>query len=59
MCLHKEIRSYTSILTAHLKASEQKEANTLKRRRWQDQLRAEITPAETKRNIQRSNKTRC
>ena len=36
-------RAYTSSLTAHLKALEQKEANTLKRSRWQEviQLRAE------------------
>jgi hypothetical protein len=29
-------RSYTSNLTAHLKALEQKEANTGKRSRWQE-----------------------
>jgi hypothetical protein len=37
-------RAYTSSLTAHLKALEQKEANTPKRRRQQEiiKLRAEI-----------------
>jgi hypothetical protein len=29
-------RAYTSSLTAHLKALEQKEANTPKRSRWQE-----------------------
>jgi hypothetical protein len=29
-------RAYTSSLTAHLKALEQKEANMLKRSRWQE-----------------------
>jgi hypothetical protein len=40
-------------LTAHLKA--------LKRRRWQKiiKLRAEINQIETKRSIQRINKSRC
>jgi hypothetical protein len=37
-------RVYTSSLTAHLKALEQKEVNSPKRSRWQDiiKLRAEI-----------------
>ena len=37
-------RAYTSSLTAHLKALEQKEANLSKRSRWQEiiNLRAEI-----------------
>ena len=37
-------RAYTSNLTAHLKALEQKEANIPKRNRWQEiiKLRAEI-----------------
>ena len=53
-------RAYTSSLTAHLKALEQKEANTPKRSRWQEiiKLRAEINQVETKRTIQRINKTR-
>ena len=52
-------RAYTSSLTAHLKALEQKEANTPKRSRWQEiiKLRAEINQIETKRTIQRD-KTR-
>jgi DNA repair exonuclease SbcCD ATPase subunit len=53
-------RAYTSSLTAHLKALEQKEANTHKRSRWQEisKLRSEINQVETKRTIQRINKTR-
>ena len=37
-------RAYTNSLTAHLKALGQKEANALKRSRWQEiiKLRAEI-----------------
>jgi hypothetical protein len=47
-------------LTAHLKALEQKEAITPKRSRQQEiiKLRAEINQIETKRIIQRINKTR-
>jgi hypothetical protein len=46
-------RAYTSSLTAHLKALEQKEANTPKRIRQQEivTLRAEINEIETKRTI--------
>jgi hypothetical protein len=53
--------AYTSSLTAHLKALEQKEANTPKRSRWQEiiKLRAEINQIETKRTIQRINKTKA
>jgi hypothetical protein len=53
-------RAYTTSLTAHLKALEQKEANTTKWSRWQDiiKLRAEINQVETKRTIQRINKTK-
>jgi hypothetical protein len=53
-------RLYTSSLTAHLKALEHKEANTPKRRRPQEiiKLKAEINQVETKRTIQRINKTR-
>jgi hypothetical protein len=53
-------RSYTSSLTAHLEALEQKEANTPKRSKPQEiiKLRAEINQVETKRTMQRINKTR-
>jgi hypothetical protein len=53
-------RAYTSSLIAHLKALEQKEANSSKRSRWQEiiKLRAEIKEIETKRTIQRINQTR-
>jgi hypothetical protein len=53
-------RAYTSSLTAHLKALDQKEANTPKRSRWQEiiKLRAKINQMETKRTIQRINQTR-
>jgi hypothetical protein len=53
-------RAYTSSLTAHLKALEQKEANTPKRSRQQEiiKLRGEINQVETKRTIQRINQTR-
>jgi hypothetical protein len=53
-------RAHTSSLTAHLKALEQKEANSPKRSRRQEiiKLRAEINEVETKRTIQRINKTR-
>jgi hypothetical protein len=53
-------RVYTSSLIAHLTALEQKEANTPKRSRWQEiiKLRAEINQVETKRTIQKINKTR-
>jgi hypothetical protein len=46
-------------LTGHLKAIEQKEANTPKRSRWQEiiKLKGEINQVETKRNIQRINQT--
>jgi hypothetical protein len=50
-------RAYTSSLTAHLKALEQKEANTTKRSKQQKiiKLRDEINQVETKRAIQRIN----
>jgi hypothetical protein len=53
-------RAYTSCLTAHLEALEQKEANSSKSSRWQEilKLRAEIIQMETKRIIQRINQTR-
>jgi hypothetical protein len=52
--------AYTSSLTAHLKALEQKEANAPKRSRRQEiiKLRAEINEIETKRTIHRINQTR-
>jgi hypothetical protein len=48
-------RAYSSSLTVHMKALEQKEANTFKSSRQQEiiKLRAEINQAETKRTIQR------
>jgi hypothetical protein len=53
-------RAYTSSLTAHLKALEEKEANSSKKSRQQEiiKLRAEINQMETKRTIQRINQTR-
>ena len=53
-------RSYTSNLTAHLRALQPKEANTPKRSRQQEiaKLRAEINQIETKRTIQGINKTK-
>ena len=53
-------RSYTSNLTTHLKTLEQKQGNTANRSRWQVivKLRAEINQLETKRTIQRINKTK-
>jgi ribosomal protein S20 len=53
-------RAYTSSLTTHLKSLEQKEANSPKRRRWQEiiKFRDEINQVETKRIIQRINQTR-
>jgi hypothetical protein len=53
-------RTYTSSLTAHLKALEQKDVNSPKRSRWQEifKLRAEINQVEAKRTIQTTNKTR-
>jgi hypothetical protein len=52
--------AYTSSLTAHMKALEQKEANSPKRSRQQEiiKLRAEINQVETKRTIQRIKQTR-
>ena len=64
MALHaskkKLERTYTSSLTAHLKALEQKEAITPKRSRQQEiiKLRAEINQVETKRTEQRINQTK-
>jgi len=60
-CSKKKLEKvYTSSIIAHLKALEQKEANTPKRYRGQEisKLRAEINQVETKRSKQRINKTR-
>ena len=53
-------RAYTTTLTAHLKALEQKEANTPKRSRRKEiiKFRAEINQLETQRTIQRIEETR-
>jgi hypothetical protein len=53
-------KAYTSNLRAHLKALEQKEANTPKRSRQQEiiKLRTEINQVKTKETIQRINKNR-
>jgi hypothetical protein len=53
-------RLYNSILTAHLKALDQKEANISKKSTWQEiiKLRTAINQVETKRTIQRIKKTR-
>jgi len=59
-CRKKQERAYVSSLTAQLKALELKETNTLKRS-WRQEiikLRVEINKVETKRTIQRINKTR-
>ena len=61
-CLQKENGEslHANSLTVHLKALEQKEANTPKRSRRQEiiKLRAGINQTETKRTIQKINKTR-
>jgi hypothetical protein len=51
----KQERPHTSILTTHLKALEQKEANSPKRSRWQEiiKLRCKINQVETRSTIQR------
>ena len=53
-------RAHSSSLTVHPKALEQKEANIPKRSRQQEiiHLKVEIKQVETKRTIQRINKTR-
>jgi len=60
-CLRKkQERAYISSLTAHLKALEQKEANTPRRNKKQEiiKLRAEINQVETKRTTRRINRTK-
>jgi hypothetical protein len=56
----KPERAHTSSLITHLKALEQKEANSPKRSRLQEiiKLRGEITQVETRRTFQRINQTR-
>jgi hypothetical protein len=51
-------RAYTSNLTAHLKAPDETETDIPRRSRRQDKLRVEINQIETKRMIQRINKTK-
>jgi hypothetical protein len=53
----KQERAHISSLTTHLKALEQKEANSPKRSRWQEiiKLRGEINQVETRRTIPRIN----
>jgi hypothetical protein len=53
-------RAHTSSLTTHLKALEQKEANSPKRSRRQEiiKLRGKINQVETRRSIQRINQSR-
>jgi hypothetical protein len=53
-------RAQTSSLTTHLKALEQKEANSPKRSRWQEifKLRDKINQVETRRTIQRIHQRR-
>jgi hypothetical protein len=53
-------RAYTDSLTTHLKALEQKEANSNKRSRQQEiiKLRGKTNQVETRRTIQRINQTR-
>ena len=53
-------RAHTSSLTTHLKALEQKEANSLKRSRWQEilKLRGKINQVETRRTMQKINQLR-
>jgi len=59
-CRKKQERAYVSSLTAHLKALEQKEANTPRRSRRQKNIkhRAEINQVETKRTKERVNRTK-
>jgi hypothetical protein len=58
--VNKLERSYTSNLSAQLRALEQKEENSIKRSRMQEivKLGAKMNQIETKRTIQRTNKTK-
>jgi len=60
VCRKNQGRACISSLTAYLKALEQKEANTARRSRKQEtiKLRAEINQVETKRSIQRINRSK-
>jgi hypothetical protein len=53
-------RAYSSSLTEHLKALEEKRANSPQRSRQQEiiKLRAKINQVETKRTIERASQTR-
>jgi len=59
-CRKKQERAYIRSWTAHLKALEQKEPNTLRSSRRQEiiKLRAEINQVETRRTIQTMNRTK-
>ena len=52
-------RAHTGSLTTHLKALEQKEANSPKKSKWQEiiKFRGEINQVETRRTIQRIKQT--
>ena len=54
-------RAYSSRLTAYLKALEQREANSPKRRRWQEiiKIRGKINQVETKKLFKESTKPRA
>ena len=58
--IKKVEKSHTRDLTAHLKALEQKEADSLRRNRRQEiiKMRAEINKIETKKTIQRIDETK-
>ena len=53
-------RAHFGSLKTHLKSLKQKEANSLKRSRWQEiiKIRGEINQVETRRTIQRINQSR-
>ena len=60
-CPHKENgKAHIHVLTAHLKALEQNQANSCRRSRRQEiiKLEAEINTIETKRTIQRIKETK-
>jgi hypothetical protein len=58
--IKKPLKSHTNNLKIHLRDLEKKEANTPKRSRWQEMIKlsTEINQLETKRKIQRINKTK-
>ena len=59
-CLHKVEKSYSSDLTAHLKALEQKEADSPSRSRRREiiKLRAEINKIKSKKTMRGINETK-